>query len=106
MNAMFNQVEFIHRLEREGIARGAAEAIAGGIDDGRSDLSTKDDIAVLRNDLISSEARTKTDLTFSEDRLKAAIELTESRVLNRIGVMLGSGLALVVAILGAIIAIE
>ena len=44
MTLMFNAVEFIHRLEKAGLAREAAETIASGIDDGRRDLVTKEEL--------------------------------------------------------------
>lgn len=88
MNAMFNQVDFIHRLEREGLARGAAETIATGIDEGRRELATKADLDTAKNDL---------------ERL---IALSIARQTTQFGAMLAAGLGLAVAILGTILALK
>lgn len=78
---MFNQVEFIHRLEAEGLARGAAEVIAAGIDDGRRDLATKSDIAELRSatktDIAELRSATKSDI--AEFRSATKTDIAELR---------------------------
>lgn len=81
MTYQFNQVEFVRLLEKEGLGRGAAEAIAQGIDDGRRELVTKADL-----ELALAHAGSKQTVQF--------------------GVMLGAGLALAVAIIGLIVGLN
>lgn len=86
MNAPFDPVSFIHRLEAEGIARGAAEAIAQGIEDRNRELATKQDLV----DLVT----------------KSQLEAALSKVIIQVGGMLAASIALIVAILGTIIALH
>ncbi|MFM9978870.1 MAG: hypothetical protein ACKVOP_12615 [Sphingomonadaceae bacterium] len=81
---MFNAVEFVHRLESEGLSRGAAEAIAQGIDDRNRDLvtkadltelATKADLLALKADLELSLAMTRTDLEKGLATTRADLEI-------------------------------
>ena len=77
MTYKFNQVGSVRLLEKEGLGRGAAEAIAQGIDDGRRELVTKADLDVAM-----------------------------ARQTIQFGVMLGAGLALAIAMIGLIVGLN
>ena len=89
MTLMFNPVEFIHRLEKEGLPRGAAEAIALGIDEGRRELATKEDLLTARQDI-------KADLEKFATKLE--LERAIARQTIQFGIMLASGIGIGIAI--------
>ena len=113
----FDSLTYARRLKAAGFSEAQAEALA---DANRellmSDLATKDDIAALRGDLAAMEQRQRNDMlgvdqklaamdqrlrvdmASMEQRLEARIEALGLRLTIRLGVMMGTA----VAILGAI----
>lgn len=84
MNAPFDPVSFIHRLEAEGIARGAPEAIAQGIEDRNRELATRADVNKLDGafDKVRNEMATKVDvrgLGGSVDKLDEKFDKLEGK---------------------------
>ena len=101
MNAPFDPVDFVHPLEREGIARGAAEAIAQGIEDRNRELATKADLDRYTSELKGEIAQLATK---AESKLELQAALARQTV--QVGAMMAAGLGLGTAILGTIIALH
>ena len=111
MNAAFNPVDFIHRREAEGIARGAAEAIAQGIEDRNRKLATRADLDGIRTDIgaVRSDidfVRKDLDRFTTKGDLKLEIQTALARQTVQFGAMLAAGFGLGTAILGVVIALH
>lgn len=115
MNAPFNPVSFIHRLEAEGIARGAAEAIAQGIEDRNRELATSQGIHRLETGLDARFERVDAGiekLTLELEKfatkaeLKLELQATVAKQAMRFAAMLVAVVGLPTGILGTIIALR
>lgn len=116
MTLMFNPVEFIHQSEKEGLLRGAPEAIALGIDQGRSEQATGGDLENFRRlaERILRNSRRRPGTTFraspqslisKSSRPSLSLERSIARQTTQFGIMLGAGLGITVAAIGVIVSI-
>jgi hypothetical protein len=103
----FDSLTFARRLKTAGFTEAQAEALA---DANREmvvhDLATTGDVAAIRGDigLVRGELKTeiaavRTDMTAMEQRLQAAIEAIGLRLTIRLGVMIGTAIVILGAIL-------
>jgi len=92
----FDSLTYARRLKAAGFSEAQAEALA---DTNRellmSDLATKDDIASVKSDMAAMDLR----MVAMEQRLQASLEALGLRLTIRLGVMMGTA----VAVLGAIL---
>ncbi len=90
---MADRLSLAHAIESAEVAREAAEAIAGEIDELiRENVATKADITLLRIELKSDIAAVRTELKSDMAALRAELDLVRHQLVTRLG-----GLVVVVA---------
>jgi hypothetical protein len=90
---MADRLSLAHAIESAEVARDAAEAIAGEIDEPiRESVATKADITLLRTELKSDIAAVSTKLESDIAAIRAELDLVRHQLVTRLG-----GLVVVVA---------
>jgi hypothetical protein len=90
---MADRLSLAHTIENAGVARNAAEAIAGEIDELiRENVATKADITLLRTELKADIAAVRTEVKADVAAVRAELDLVKHQLITRLG-----GLVVVVA---------
>ena len=97
-------LKLARRLREAGFSEPQAEAVAEAVRDGSegADFATKQDLAMLGTELRAEIATVRAEMREMEQRVVARIEASNAALMNRVvGIILGTVLINVVAIIGA-----